>query len=74
MTDFPNNKIPGKKGLTIEFYRAFWPVLGNMLVNSLNSSYNHGELSASQKQEVIVLIEKKDRDRRQYETDLLDQG
>ena len=23
LSDFPNNKIPGNKGLTIEFYRAF---------------------------------------------------
>ena len=34
-------------------------------MNSLNYSYKHGELSASEKQEVIVLIEKKDRDLRQ---------
>ena len=36
-----------------------------MLVKGLNYSYRHGELSASQKQAVIVLVEKKDRDRRQ---------
>ena len=36
-----------------------------MLVKSLNYSYKHGELSSSQKEAVIVLIEKKDRDRRQ---------
>lgn len=42
LSDFQNNKIPGNKGLTIEFYTAFWPLLGNMLVNSLNYSYKHG--------------------------------
>ena len=36
-----------------------------MLVKSLNYSYKHGELSSSQKEAVIVLIQKKDRDRRQ---------
>ena len=65
LSNFQNNKTPGNDGLTIEFYRAFWPLLGDLLVKCLNYSYRHGELSASQKQAVIVLIEKKDRDRRQ---------
>ena len=65
LSDFQNNKTPGNDGLTIEFYRTFWPLLGDLLVKCLNYSYKHGELSASQKQAVIVLIEKKDRDRRQ---------
>ena len=65
LSTFQNNKTPGNDGLTIEFYRSFWPVLGEMLVKSLNYSYKHGELSSSQKEAVIVLIDKKDRDRRQ---------
>ena len=65
LSTFQNNKTPGNDGLTIEFYRSFWPVLGEMLVKSLNYSYKHGELSSSQKEAVIVLIEKKNRDRRQ---------
>ena len=65
LSTFQNNKTPGNDGLTIEFYRSFW-LLGEMLVKSLNYSYKHGELSSSQKEAVIVLIEKKkDRDRRQ---------
>ena len=35
-----------------------------MLVESLNYSYIHEELSTSQKEPIITLIEKKDRDRR----------
>ena len=65
LSSFQNNKTPGNDGLTIEFYTCFWPVLGEMLVKSLNYSYKHEELSTSQKQAVIVLIEKKDPDRRQ---------
>ena len=63
LSDFQNNKTPGNDGLTILFYRTFWPLI-DMLVKGLNYSYRHGELSALQKQAVIVLIEKKDRDRR----------
>ena len=38
--------------------------LGSILVKTLNYSYDEGELSSSQKQAVITLIEKKDKDKR----------
>ena len=38
--------------------------MGQLLVDSLNYSYNYGELSNSQKQAIITLLEKKDRDKR----------
>ena len=38
--------------------------MGNLLVDSLNYSHDHGELSKSQKEAVITLIQKMDRDRR----------
>ena len=34
------------------------------MVESLNYSYDHGELSNSQNRAIITLIEKKDKDRR----------
>ena len=45
---FEGNKSPGNDGLTVEFYRAFWHVLGRVMVDSLNCSYDYGELSNSQ--------------------------
>ena len=42
------NKSPGNDGLTVEFYRGFWHVLGRVMVDSLNCSYDYGELSNSQ--------------------------
>ena len=56
---FQKNKSPGNDGLTVEFYVAFWPVFGNLLVESLNYAFEYGELSNSQKQAVIILVEKK---------------
>jgi len=56
--------MPGNDELTIEFYNFFWSEIGTFLVDSLNYSYFHGELSNSQKQAVITLIEEKDKDRR----------
>ena len=61
---FESNKSPGNDGLTIEFYRAFWHVLGSVMVDSLNCSYDYSELSNSQKEAIITLIEKKDKDKR----------
>ena len=59
-----NNKTPGNDGLTKEFYLCFFNELGKLLVETLNFSYEKGELSTSQKQAVITLIKKKDKDSR----------
>ena len=64
---FKNAKSPGNDGLTAEFYQAFWPTLGHLLVDSLNNSFEKGELTNSQKQGIIKLIEKKNKDKRCYE-------
>ena len=61
---FSNDKTPGNDGLTVEFYKFFWSEISTFLVDSLNYAYFHGELSNSQKQAAITLIEKKDKDRR----------
>ena len=60
---FPSNKSPGNDGISSEFYRFFWNEIKIPLINSFNYSYHFGELSASQKQSVITLIHKKDKDR-----------
>ena len=52
------NKSPGNDGFTVEFYMTFWPHLGGILVDALNESYDKGNLSPSQKQGVITVIEK----------------
>lgn len=59
LQSFPKNKTPGNDGLTIEFYVAFWCLIGKPLVDWINYSYEFGELSSSQKQAIITLIEKK---------------
>ena len=63
INSFPLNKAPGNDGLPIEFYKTFWNLLGESLVECFNATFEKGEMSPSQKQAVITLIEKKDQDR-----------
>ena len=60
---FKCNKSPGNDGITIEFYKKFWPKLETVLIDSLNFSFEQGELSVTQRQAVITLIEKQGKDR-----------
>ena len=60
----PKNKSPGNDGITKEFYEAFWDDLKTSLLLSVNKAFKIGELSISQKQAVIKLVEKKDKDKR----------
>ena len=57
-------KSPGNDGLAKEFYEYFWNVLKDSLMNSIKEARKKKKLSMSQKQAVIKLIEKKDRDKR----------
>ena len=58
-----NNKLPRNDGLTKEFYESFWEDLKKHCCASITKAFHRGELSHSQKQAVIKLIEKKDRDK-----------
>ena len=60
---FAKNKTPGNDGLQIEFYIKFWDYIGPLLVECFNFSFRSGVLSNSQRQAVISLLAKKDKDR-----------
>ena len=55
-------KSPSNDGLTVDFYKTFWGILGKLLVERLNCAFDRGELSNSQRQ---AIIEKNGKDRRQ---------
>ena len=44
---FKENKVPGNDGLPFEFYKTFWHLLGESLVNSFNVAFESGILSTS---------------------------
>lgn len=50
------NKTPGKDGLTVEFYRQFWPTLKHIVLNVSNTCYDNETLSDTQKIGIISLI------------------
>ncbi|KAL9983775.1 hypothetical protein ACROYT_G006002 [Oculina patagonica] len=58
-------KSPGEDGFTVEFYRCFFDLLGNDLLNSLNAAYENGEMSISQRRGVITVIPKENSDPRE---------
>ena len=56
-----NCKSPGSDGYPAEFYKFFWNDIGEYLLNSLNESFQVGEMSQTQKQEIITLLPKGDK-------------
>ena len=59
-----NNKSPGNDGLSKEFYETFWNDIKIPFMNSIKAGKVKKKLSVSQRQAVIKLIEKKDKDKR----------
>jgi len=53
------NKSPGIDGLTVEFYKHFWPLFGDFLLSTFNEGYEKGCLTDSQRMSVLSLIYKK---------------
>jgi len=53
-----NDKSPGSDGFTTEFYKFFWRDIGTFLVRSFNYSFQHEEMSITQKQGIITTIPK----------------
>ena len=55
--------MPGNDGIPVEFYKKFWPLISEPFIKCVNECFETKELSSSQKQAVITLIEKKGKDR-----------
>ena len=64
MLSLGDNKSTGNDGLSKEFYVCFFNEIHPFLAEAFNYSFQHGELSISQRQAVMTLIEKKGKEKR----------
>ena len=63
LNTFAENKSPGNDGLTVEFYKQFWNSICVYRTDAINEGITEGEMSISQKQSVITLLEKECKDK-----------
>ena len=54
-------KAPGIDGLPADFYKTFWPVIGEDLLVVLRNSLSKGRLPLSGRRAVLTLLPKKGR-------------
>ena len=64
MKSMDNDKSPGNDGLTKESYVTFWDDIRATFISFIRQAKEWKELSISQRQAIIKLIEKKDGDKR----------
>ena len=50
------NKAPGLDGLSVEFYREFWPEIQDIVTRSFNDAFSEGHLRYLQRKGVISLL------------------
>ena len=58
-----NNKSPGSDGFSCELYKFFRKDTSQLIIDSFNFAFAHGELSIDQRRGLISLLPKKDKDR-----------
>ena len=57
-----NNKSPGSDGISVEFYKMFWNDIKTYFIKSMNHSFEIGQLTQLQKQGIITLLPKENKD------------
>ena len=62
LVSMKQNKTPGYDGFPVEFYIVFWPDISDLLFNSYKFYIDNGFLSMSQRNGIITLLPKKDKD------------
>ena len=63
LNEMSNERSPGNDGLPCEFYKKFWEELEDVYFDSISLGRLKKLLSISQRQAIIRLLEKKDKDK-----------
>ena len=53
-----NDSSPGCDGLTVGWFKMFWPKMPNIVRNALNFGIKNGKLSATQRRGILKLVHK----------------
>jgi len=64
LAELNNNKSPGSDGFTTEFYKFFWPDIQQHVFNSFQYSFQSGMLSNNQREAILSLLPKPNKDLR----------
>ena len=64
LAQLANNKTPGSDGLSVEFYKFFWPDIKHIVHNSFKYSFEQEILSIEQRRGILNIIPKKGKDLR----------
>ena len=64
MISFDSNKLSGNHGLTKKFYQTFWQNVKDIFFNSLQESNQLKYLFTLQRQAIIKLLERPNKDKR----------
>ena len=57
-------KSLGADGLTVTFYCKYWPIIGNLVYNSIIYAQEQGEFTLDQRQGILKLLPKPHKDPR----------
>ena len=57
-----NDKSPGLGGFSVEFYKCFWNDFNDLLLQSYQFSYDADVLADTQREDIIILIPKRNKD------------
>lgn len=56
--DLPTGKAPGPDGVTVEFYRKFWPLIGHHLYSAIRFFFDNSFIPSSWGKTFVTLIPK----------------
>ena len=62
LDEMPNGKSLGSDGISVDFYKLFWPFIGNIVTNVLIFSHDYNCLSEEQRRSVVTLFPKPGKD------------